>query len=333
MRTVTYRSVLEKASLLWTGKVEPDSEEAGELGVYINRRARRAWEAGWWRDVTVIERRQFRPTYATGEVLAAGDERYWVPTGKYYQCVKAQAVASEKPADSGGAVNDGWWAEVAEDYGATDWATGTVYGLGDQARNPADDVTYSCISAHTAGATFDGSKWGALQAWVRSLDPEEETAMGEVRRVWTADPAVFENAGYAAFDWMNGLLVVRGTAAVVWVELRKRVPSWSGEDWVGTATYGIGEQVWGGDDFYASLTAGNTGNPVSDASKWAVIEFPYVLVEAVAQGAYADAVRADGRQELYGIEAEESQLLLELALSEEERRGGTARRLAVGGRA
>ena len=125
---------------------------------------------------------------------------------------------------------------------------------------------------------------------------------------------------------------MRGTGSKVWLEFRKPVPDWSGAAWSVTTTYATGDQVYdaASGDYYVSLVDSNTGNACStSATKWERIEMPYVLAQFIAQAAYADAARADGRADLYATEEQRAQELLLQALRENDRRGGTARRLPV----
>lgn len=157
------------------------------------------------------------------------------------------------------------------------------------------------------------------------------TPIGELRRICLADPRVHELVAEAPYDWLDGRPIVRGSATSVWVELRRQVPLWRGDDYGASTTYAAGEVVWDQTtgDYYKSRQDSNTGNAVTATTYWERLDFPYILSEAVAQGAYADAVRADGRQELFPIENSEAARLLQQAMGENDRRGGTARRMAV----
>jgi hypothetical protein len=69
--------------------------------------------------------------------------------------------------------------------------------VGDKARNPSDDVMYQCFTAHTAGATFDATKFGALKSFDRYIAYEQTqagvalTPMDEVKMVTQRNPRVW----------------------------------------------------------------------------------------------------------------------------------------------
>lgn len=94
MRTVTYKSVLDKANVLFTGKVEATRDDTSAFNRLINARHREFYEAFWWPDLMRVERRTFRPAYNGATVYAASTpsapvEVYYWPTQGYYQALRA----------------------------------------------------------------------------------------------------------------------------------------------------------------------------------------------------------------------------------------------------
>lgn len=332
MNSVPYASVLEQASILWTGQAEPGTDEAAELNAHINRRAASAWRRGWWTELMRVERRTFRPVWSSTATYAATDEIYYPPTGQYYQSLHG-ANTGNAPADADDETDDEHWADCASHYSGDDYASGTHYVPGDVVLYPVDDEYYSCYVEHDAGAAIDLTKFGRLTPFIRSIDPEAagETRIGAVRAAWRLDPNHHPDADRLEIEWVGSLLLVRGHTPRPWIEFRLPVPSWTGDAWASGTTYALDDQVWDATsgDYYRSLAGANTGNAVTDAAWWERIELPAILAEAVAQGAAADALRADGRGEIFPTEnALAEQWLLE-ALTENDRRSGTARHLPV----
>lgn len=313
MRRVSYQSVLQKASQLWLGQPAPGSDDAAQLNTLINFRATPYWEYAYWPEITPAERRQFRPswdgvtTYAASTGTAAV-EVYFATSDKYYQSLVGANLNNPPATGTDFTENSAFWAESKASYTGEDWATGQVEAVGDVRRNPADNRYYQCFNAHTAGATFDYTKFCILTPFVRNIDFQQAgaTVIGEVKDVWDRDPYVYGRGERSTlpFDITDQGVIVRGVNTVVWVEFRKRVPVWTGPIYSATATYQLADQAYDpvSGDYYSSLIANNTGNPVSDGTKWSRIEFPYFLRDAVPQAAYADCLRIDGKTDQYEAE-------------------------------
>lgn len=97
MRTVTYKSVEEKANVLFAGKVRPTADDGASLNRFINARYREYYERFYWPEWTVVERRTFRPPYSGTSTYAAGTattpvEVYYWPTQGYYQSLRANPI-------------------------------------------------------------------------------------------------------------------------------------------------------------------------------------------------------------------------------------------------
>lgn len=310
MRTVNYITVIRAAEALYAGTRDDLATLNDQaLNAHFDRWARQAWEAYFWPEWTLAERRQFRPDWDTGTTYGAPTataavERYHVRSRKYYQSLRA-ANTGNAPADADGVENSAWWAECASDYGGLDWATGMVFtvtnGSATIVRNPEDDRFYQCHTAHTAGATFDSTKFGVLTPFRRSVDYEQtdETEIGAVKAIWDRDPRVyFGNARPIEFVLADKVYVA-GSEQRVWVEFRERPPSWSGDDWLAATTFALDAQCYSPTqgNFYKSLQAANTNHAVTDTAWWEVIPVPYVLQDAIAQGILSELLETDEKPE------------------------------------
>jgi hypothetical protein len=353
MRRVTYKSVLEKASSLWTGEQTPTPDDATTLNTFINFRGGQYWEMFWWPELTPSEKRQFRADYAAGTTYGAPTataavEVYFPKAQKYYQSLHSANLGNAPATGTALEENSAHWAESQGEYSEDlEWATGAVFTVGLKTKNPDDQRYYQCHTAHTAGASFDATKFGILTAFVRDIDYEQtlagvvKTPIGEVKAVWDKDPEVYEEWERCRmkFDLMTTGVVVRGDLAVCHLEFRKRVPLWRAT--VATAqhslatSYAINAQVYDDTegDFFKSLQGSNLNHAVTDTAWWERIEFPYVLRDAVPQAAYADMLRTDGQNEKAGaIELREAEKMVKREIRKIELLQGQSSQMRVVGR-
>jgi hypothetical protein len=217
-----------------------------------------------------------------------------------------------------------------------DWVTGTTYtfvaGSPKVVRNPADNRFYQLHTTHVAGGTLDGTKFGILTPFVRSIALEQTdenglalTKIGEVRRVWPRDWRQLEywmRGKEVSFEALGDAIIVSGSLAVVYLEYRRRPFAWlySGI-YSATGTYGADVYVYDATtgDVYRSLAGGNTGNAVTDTTKWERQDFPYVLEQCVSQAAYADCLRTEKDTEGFAGELAEAVRLRNVAVNLAER--------------
>lgn len=224
-------------------------------------------------------------------------------------------------------------------YSADLWASGKVFAVADQTLNPNDGRYYQCIGAHTAGATFDATKFGILTPFVRSIDYEQagKTPLGEVRFIWDRNPETNRYAQKMMFRLRPDFVQVQGTANVVWVEFRRRPNVYTTVLWSASATYTAGATIYDpatGDCWTANTTTTAGENPTSAPAKWDKVEFPYLFAEYTALSAYASLVNREEQAEANGPENFSLQLaagypLLQLELDKIERQQGQVRQLNV----
>jgi len=172
MRTVDYSDVLAGTAAL-AGMNYLPGDALSDIGApefnlfrtFHDRRLQVAQEIHYWPELCPVEQRYYRAAYDATEDVAAGDERYFIAAQKYYQAIRAQSADTQSPATytAGEWVeNSAYWAECAQSYDVTDWASGTALIVGDQVRNIYDGRFYQCHTAHTTGANFDETKFGEL---------------------------------------------------------------------------------------------------------------------------------------------------------------------------
>jgi hypothetical protein len=118
---MSYRSC--KAKVVFEGVVrkrgyDPASAALGtadraNVADLVNQMLGEAWESEWWDELMVVERRQYRPTWAAGSTYAAAEEVYVSSTdgGAYYRSAQNGNTGHAPAADDGT-----WWAVVGDDF-------------------------------------------------------------------------------------------------------------------------------------------------------------------------------------------------------------------------
>jgi hypothetical protein len=339
MQTATYDSVLDRIAG-YLGQADGLDVETEQLArVKVNLFVRLAWQAFFWPDITPIEKRRFRPVYASATAYDEEAQVYFPPADKYYQAL--QATTGNAPATLvGGEYEDNseFWAECQAGYGADVWEDGKVFALGDQTLHPETLEPYQCFDAHTASGTFDDTKFGLLTPFVRSLEYAQAgaTAIGTVRYVWDRNPETDRRAQRITFRLTPGYVRVNGCVNTFWLEYRLRVPSFNGATRDDDATYAAGVTVYDTDtgDFWTSNTSIAAGeSPTTDEDKWDKVEFPAVFAEYVAQSVYA-ALTNKEQEQPENITVQQSAgwplLLQEMKVIEQQQ--GQTRQLNVVGR-
>ena len=193
MRRVTYKSVLDQAALIYTGKTELATAVAPGLRVWLNRCAQYAWRYTFWSELCpTAERRYFAPLWDPAEGVpystpTAPAWRYYPPEDKYYQALTA---TNDEPVSSDN------WAEAATSYAGDWWSADGIYVAGDIVRSPYDDRFYQAWTTPVAGPFPETNPadtgWGLLTPWVPEIRREEpdQESIDAVAQVWSDDPRV-----------------------------------------------------------------------------------------------------------------------------------------------
>jgi hypothetical protein len=300
MRTVTFQSVLEAVArrLGMNPKRDLTLDRSRTIASYIQERMIEGWKFDFWSEWSPTEQRSFRKGWVLNDFAQAGDEVLFIPDGNYYQALQTQALGTQAPALLSGSSyveNSAWWARSASQYSASDWVSGATYAVGQQVRNLVDGSPYQCISAHTAGGTFDATKWGVLKAFSWTIDYQQQgaNAIDAVKGVYRRDPRVFKNrAGELPFALNeNGVQVGSRMAtppSTVWMTFRLPPPIYTAEAWVSGQAYDEGDVVYYQGDCYLSLIGNNTG-PVESVSNWSLQPVPATLASWVKRAAAGDS--------------------------------------------
>jgi len=302
MRRIAYKDVFRKLEALWTGAHDDTpTVDAGVANVHLNTWAARFWEKYFWPEWTAPEERSFRAPWSGGTTYGAPTatvpvEVYHVRSGHYYQSIQAVNLNHE-PEDSAGTVASTWWAASASSYSGNDWTASTVYTVATVVRNPADNRFYQCFTAHTSGASFDTTKFGILTPFLRSIDYAqawEPTVIGDVRKIYDVNPRIYFGAANEREFILGDKIYVTGNESTVWVDIRLRPPSFTGNAHVVGTTYVAGDQVYYDTtgDYYVNIVTTASALP-TDTTKWTRIDFPWVLRDCVSQAAVSAMLRLD----------------------------------------
>jgi hypothetical protein len=342
MIRIRYLDVVRRAEGLFLGtRDDVSTVDDRVINTHFNVWAQQLWEEFFWPEWTVAQQRQFRPSWDSATSYGAPSataavERYHVRSGKYFQSLVAGNLGNA-PADANGVENSAFWAECQAAYSGDDWASGRTYSAtsGSPAivRNPDDDRFYQCHTAHTAGAAFDSTKFGILTPFRRSLDYDQsgETPIGAVAGIFDRDPNVYFGDATEIDFRLGNKIYVAGDEGRVWVELRKRPPSWTGDDWAAATTYAVDDQVYGvaQGDFYKSLQAANVGNAVTDTAWWERIDVPHVFRDAVAQAIVAELLDTDEKPDAAAVARRKAARLAEQEFEKISRQQKQARQLPM----
>lgn len=309
MRTVTFQSVLWGAARLLGMDPTRDlnAQTAARLVEYINRAVAKGWRFDQWPEWTLTEQRFFRPEYDATEAVVATVERYFIAADKYYQALQASTgqLPATLQADGTYQENSAYWAECKSVYDSTLWATGQVLAVGDQRKNPSDGKFYQCHTAHTAGATFDATKFGLLTAFQRYVAYDQTEANGTpLTVIWEApnpcafrrDPRVYPNNPWPLTTSRNDLGITFASCPVnvVWLRFWTKPPEFTSTLISSTATYAAGVSIYDpatGDCWKSNQAISAGQSPTTNPEKWDKIQFPFVLSAYVKRMAQADVLR------------------------------------------
>ena len=122
--------------------------------------------------------------------------------------------------------------------------------------------------------------------------------IGRVLKVYLRDPATTQAVLDTPFKLdANGVFVGFEHGTNVWIKYIKSAPQYTSTPYSAATTYAKDALAYDptSGNVYISLVAGNIGQLLTDASKWAVVPFPEQLADMVVRGAYADALREEGQ--------------------------------------
>lgn len=340
MRTVTYKSVMDRIAGYMGEADNLHSEDAALASAKINLFLRLGWQHYWWPETMAIEERTLRPKYNSATAYVVTNEVFFPADRQYYQAL--QPVTGQAPAllvNGGYVANAPYWAASAGSYAADDWVTGQAYvstASGPSiVRNPDDGLIYQCIVDHTSGVSFDPTKFALLTAFVRSLDYEQtdETPIGLVRFIWDRNPEINRHAQPQKFHTRTGFIQVLGCQNILFPEFQLRVPEFTATIRDDALSYGAGVTLYDpatGDCWTTTEAVSPGESPTTTPSSWSKVEFPYVLAEYVAQSAYAMLTdREQETPENFSVQMSAGYPLLVQEIDNIERKQGQTRQLNV----
>ncbi len=230
MRTVTYKSVEEKANLLFAGKVRPTTDDAAALNRFINARYREMFEQFFWPEWTVIERRTFRQAYAGTTSYSPTAEVYYWPPQSYYQVLRNPLLTLTTLTRAG--------------------TTATATYAAGHSLTVADNPRITISGATPAG--FNGTWTGTV------------ASATTVTYTMPADPGA--NATGTLLMSIHPTDASDITTEAYWAE---SLGSYSADDWNATAAYAVGNQVYQPLDgyYYQCITAHSNQSP-PNATYW-----------------------------------------------------------------
>lgn len=342
MRTVDYSEILYgSAALAGLQPADLDANAFALFRTFHDRRLQVAWEIHRWPDLCPIEQRYYRQLWNSGTTYAAGDERFDLATGKYFQSLQA-ANLNNAPSIAG-VENSVWWAECKNGYSGSDWATGTVYtvtnGSATQVRDPLTGLYYQIFTAHTAGATIDLTKMGLLTAFNKYIAYTQtgSTAIGEYFTATDRDPRITTQKVTFPF-WLSqsGAQFTQPAPNTLWLYFRILRPTLLGSVFDATLSYAIGAQVYfaatsgGSGNFYTASASTTPGqSPLTSPSNWVIVPLPYFLRGYLIEAGYSDWLVADGQDDKAMAHEGFAQTFLELEADKLQRQQQQVRRINV----
>ncbi len=312
MITIDAERLFTGVNELLTGESElPPLLDWYPLRGHIDLALGQAWNSEWWQFLMRGEYRYFRDLWLAASTYNKGDEVYDAATQQYFQCLRDTVTgAGQSPTDSNGDERSAYWALSKTTYAGSNWASGTVYAVGDIIYYPVDDLYYQCHTAHTASgtlvpdATGGNERWGYLTPFARYVDFSQtgKTRIGNVFDVKDANPRINKNWTSLDHETLEDRVYVSDNVRRCWVDFRLRRPKLTGDFHDNTAAYAVGDQVYytptgGVGNFYNCLATAAAGeNPSTDPDKWELVEIPEAFEGAIINGAFAILMTADDQE-------------------------------------
>lgn len=329
MRKLTFSSVLHGvAQLAGLDRDNLSTSEFKRIRDLADARLALAWETGEWPDTLLIEQRRFRLLWDSTTTYAQNAEVYYAVEDKYYQSL-AGSNTGNLPTDKSK------WADVSESPSGDDWESGKAYVLGDRAKYTTDGEHYWCINAHTSSSSItpaSSSYWTKLIPFNRYIAYEQtgQTKIGEFLAITSKDPRNFSATKEYSFELTALGANLVSDVNTVWVKGRKHRPLLTGDNYSSSSTYSSGNQVYFGGSFYeANTSVAVNESPTTAASKWDLVELPYIFQGYLIRGAYADYLRATGNNELAAAADADAEAVLSVESDKLLRQQGQVKRLNV----
>jgi len=329
MRKLTFKNVLYGvAQLAGLDRDNISTSEFARIRDLADARLALAWESGEWPDTLLVEERTFRPLWSSGTTYAKDAEVYYAKEDKYYQSVAAANTGNTPTTKD-------WWADASEAPSGDDWLTGTSYSVGDTVRYDITGKHYWCYLAHTSSGSVTpetSSNWTQLVPFDRYIAHEQtgETKIGEFLSIASKDPRNFTSIKEYDFELTGTGAHVAKDVTKVWVRGRKQRPLLTGDNYSNSGTYASGDQVYFEGNFYESTESISAGqSPSTHASKWTLVEVPYIFQGYLIRGAFADYLRATGNNELAAMADRDAEAVIAVEADKLLRQQGQVKRVNV----
>lgn len=329
MRKLTFQNVLYGvAHLAGLDRDNLSTSEFARIRDLTDARLALAWESGEWPDTLLVEERTFRALWDSTTTYAKDAEVYYAPEDKYYQSMAASNTGNTPTTKT-------WWAESSETPSGNAWVSGTAYVAGDTIKFDTDGKYYWCYLAHTSSSSItpaSSTYWTQLVPFDRYIAYEQtgETKIGGFLSTQKKNPLNFTANKEYSFELSSLGAHLTASVTKVWVKGRKYRPVLSGDNFSSTSTYAVGDQVYHSGQLYDASAATSAGeSPTSTASKWDLVEIPYIFQNYLIRGVYADHLRAMGNNELASAADMDAEAVITLEADKLLRQQGQVKRLQV----
>lgn len=342
MRTVTFKSILDYVATKMVGQPAlMGVEEASSYGTAINFHVRECWERNFWPEWTPIEERV--PAGSDPKVVSL-DQVDETPIGTVKRITAADPLvtlnAAElrwRPGTDGielaPEAGDRVWIEFRKrppEFTTVPWDPEASYAEG--------DLVYYAGGTYVAGTVTPVARLTVTgAARIFGLSPNGTYLRSAVASHGKPAYLMAESnlaIYYNGTGWETGVFIAPATVGAL-----------SGDD---SSTTGWHNTTGSSDPStaVAAYTAFNGGpgdiqgvptvvlsdafsNPVDDTDGWTLVEFPYVLANAVKLLAYADALDDDGQEDKATVQRERGEEALAVEWSKADAQQGMVRTFAV----
>jgi hypothetical protein len=215
-----------------------------------------------------------------------------------------------------------------------------AYAEGAEVYDTDSALYYQASGDVPANTAISDAVWEEITLPVREI-PYVQAGyrnMGDVLRVWDCDPRRRPGARPLNFELTTtpGVDLLRYAGNSCHIRFRLQVPSLQGEDWQADETYALGDQVYfatgqNDGDFFASITASNTGNaPSASPANWERLLIPTALAPWLIKVAQADWLPSDGQHEKSAMLLQEASVLFDAAQDLLARQQGQFPKMRIG---